>query len=450
MAIPVSRDAGRGLLVLAGRRDPRAGFLGGFHAFPGGVHEESDGELIPGAEEEVLRRTAARELLEETGLRIDPADLLDAGRRITPPFSSRRFDSRMYLAPFAEPLLPSPSTAELSDLHWTRPADLLTRWERREIRVSPPLLPLLREMVRDSSGSPRDLAGRLRSVNEEIEQVGASAEFAPHVHLIPQATPTLPPATHTNCYLVGSREFVVIDPGSARADEAERLRAHIARRVKEGGRPVAILGTHHHPDHVAGVEVVANEWELPVRMHRLTWEAWGGIPPQGLDRQDLEDGAEIHLSGGERLRALHTPGHAVGHLSFLEERAGALFAGDLVSGASTILVESAPGGLVRYLASLARIRDLNATTLFPAHGTPMTAPAADIQRVMDHRLDRERRILAAVVSGARTVDEVVGVAYDDLPDSAHPLAALQAGTHLMKLEDEGRISRDPSGTWSPA
>ena len=70
VAIPAVRDAG-GLRVLVGRRHPRSSFLGGFFAFPGGAHETDDGPLAAGdeANDATLRRTAARELEEETGLR---------------------------------------------------------------------------------------------------------------------------------------------------------------------------------------------------------------------------------------------------------------------------------------------------------------------------------------------------------------------------------------------
>src|SRR5262249_17876794 len=60
-------------------------------------------------------------------------------------------------------------------------------------------------------------------------------------------SPTLPPATHTNCFVVGADDVIVVDPGSPYPEEQAALDAALAgRRVRE------IWATHHHFDHVGG------------------------------------------------------------------------------------------------------------------------------------------------------------------------------------------------------
>jgi glyoxylase-like metal-dependent hydrolase (beta-lactamase superfamily II)/8-oxo-dGTP pyrophosphatase MutT (NUDIX family) len=432
-----------------GRR--RSRFLGGFYAFPGGAAEPRDGD--PDGEQDArLRRTAARELLEETGLHAEPGALLDAGRRVTPPFFPRRFDTAMYVAAFPGEPPPAPrDPGEMEDLHWTAPAEAMRRWRALEIRVAPPLIPMLQELERITDPDPAAVARRLRDRNAAMEGGdGPHIEFVPDVLMVPLETATLPPATTTNAYLVGAGDVVVVDPGGA-GGEAERLVRHVRRRLAEtGGRAAGIVLTHHHGDHVGGAAAAAGALGAAVHAHPETWTRWpegAGLRAAGLARE-LRDGDRLELSGGERLRALHTPGHAPGHLALLEETRGSLFAGDLVSGLSTILIDSGPGDFDLFLASLERIRDSGARTLFPAHGPPMISPADDVQRVLDHRREREERILAALAGGASSVEAIAREAYADTPEAPPALAAAQVAANLRSLERRGLARRAGTG-WGP-
>jgi glyoxylase-like metal-dependent hydrolase (beta-lactamase superfamily II)/8-oxo-dGTP pyrophosphatase MutT (NUDIX family) len=447
VAIPVARSPSGGLRVLIGRR--RSRFLGGFYAFPGGVAEPGDGDPLRD-EDACLRRTAARELREETGLRAAPAELLDAGRRVTPPFFPRRFDTLMYLAGFPSERDPAPEApGEMDDLHWTAPADAMRRWRALEIRVAPPLIPMLQELERVTDPEPSAVAARLRERNAAMESGdGPHIEFVPDVLMVPLETDTLPPATTTNAYLVGAGDVLVLDPGG-RGTEAERLVRHVRRRLAEtGGRPAGIVLTHHHGDHVGGAAAAARALGVPVHAHPETWSRWPGgegLRAAGLARE-LREGEVLALSGGERLRALHTPGHAPGHLALLEQTRGSLFAGDLVSGLSTILIDSGPGEFDRFLASLERIRDAGARTLFPGHGPPMISPAGDVQAVLDHRRGREERIVAALARGARSAEEIAREAYADTPEAPPSLAAAQVLANLDSLARRGLVRRE-GGRW---
>jgi glyoxylase-like metal-dependent hydrolase (beta-lactamase superfamily II)/8-oxo-dGTP pyrophosphatase MutT (NUDIX family) len=446
VAIVLSRRPDGRLLVLVGRRHPHARFLGGFHAFPGGGWDPEDGDLARDGEDACLRRTAARELAEETGLEAPPEVFLPAGRRVTPPFSPERFDSRMYVLELPTPARPARrADGELLDLEWAEPRELHRRWRELEIRVAPPLIPILGELAAAAREPIEEIAARIARVNVRMEEDGPRIEFVPDVLMLVLETATLPPATHTNCYLVGSKELVVVDPGSSDPGEQARLLRHVRRRIEEGAAPKAVFLTHHHSDHAGGAARVATELRVPVMAHPATWAAWGSAGSSA--RIDLADDEVIELSGGERLRALHTPGHAPGHLALLEEERGSLFAGDLVSGVSTVLVDSAPGSLDLYLRSLERIRDAGARTLFPGHGPPLIAPAEAVQRLLDHRAEREARIVGALEGGAKNVEQIVAAAYADTPEANPALAARQAMSHLDRLRAVGRVRQDGS-TWT--
>jgi glyoxylase-like metal-dependent hydrolase (beta-lactamase superfamily II)/8-oxo-dGTP pyrophosphatase MutT (NUDIX family) len=441
VAIVVARGTRGEALALVGRRSSSSRFLGGFYAFPGGVVEEADGD--PGAgEDRCLRRTAARELAEETGVRVEPERFLPAGRRVTPPFSLRRFDSVMYLAELPRPA-PLRGSGELEALEWADPAVLHERWRNLEIRVAPPLIPILEALSRTSGAGESEIAAELRRVNEEMEADGPRIEFVPDVLMIPVATPTLPPATHTNCYLVGSAGFAIVDPGSDDPQELARLSRHVARRRAAARAPGMIILTHHHADHVGGALSLSRELSVPILAHPATWERWGeGAFVPGERRIEVREGEEISLSGGETFRVHHTPGHAEGHIALYEIRQGSLFAGDLVSGVSTILVGPDSGDLDRYLSSLERIRNLGARTLFPAHGPPLISPSRAVQATLDHRADREKKIVAALAGGPKALENLARLAYEDTPGAAPELAARQAASHLDRLSRQGRVRRE--------
>lgn len=446
VAIVLSRDDEGRRVVLVGMRHPRSHFLGGFFAFPGGAHDAVDGELSAG-EELVLRKTASRELFEETGVEVAPRLFHHAGRRTTPPFTPRGFDSLMLLAEIVRPLPFAPrAPEELLDLQWTRPAELLRRWRALQIRVAPPVLPIVHELAKSEDAPPADVAARLFTVNADMEADGPRIEFVPDVLMIPVRTATLPPATHTNCYFVGKREILILDPGCRDEDEIARLLRHARRRLAEGTSAKAVLLTHHHGDHVGGATSLARALGVPILAHTETLARFG--PPNDVATKTLADGDVFELDGGERLRVLHTPGHAAGHLAFLEESQGSLFAGDLVSGVSTILVDEGPGELDRFLASLERIRDSGARTLFPGHGPPLIDPRRAVQDVLDHRAAREEKIAGAVRGGARELEDIVRLAYSDTPGADPGLARSQTRAHLARLESKGTVRR-ASGGWEP-
>jgi hydroxyacylglutathione hydrolase len=138
-----------------------------------------------------------------------------------------------------------------------------------------------------------------------------------------------------NCTILAdeeSREAVVIDPG----DEPERiLRALEAARLK----PVALLHTHAHFDHIGGSRRVKEATAAPIRLHPADRPLYDALPDQaalfGLTADapaeldaPLSDG-EIVGFGRHALTAIHTPGHTPGSTCFrLDGDRPMLFSGD--------------------------------------------------------------------------------------------------------------------------
>lgn len=249
--------------------------------------------------------------------------------------------------------------------------------------------------------------------------------------------PSLMTGPGTNSFLVWGPEAgcVVIDPGP---DDADHLQALAAGGAQHGGVS-GILITHGHPDHLEGAAALKALTGAPI----LAWSQEGAPSATML----LTDGASV-AAGGRTLRALHTPGHRFDHLTFVLEAAGTAFVGDLVAGVGTVVIAPPEGDLADYMASLQRLRTLDARLLLPAHGPVISDPRTLLDYYIRHREERETQVLAALASGPRTVAALVTAIYADVDPALHEMAALSLTAHLIKLEREGRArsATDASGT----
>ena len=159
----------------------------------------------------------------------------------------------------------------------------------------------------------------------------------------------------------------------------------------------------------------------------------------------IEDGDTIRLAGVPEivLRALHTPGHARGHLCFYDAERGALLSGDNIVGLGSVLIDPPEGNMRDYLTSLERMRALpNLSVIFGGHGPAIGNPYAKIAEYISHRLDREQKILQAVREGATAPQQIVARVYTDVSPKAHAMAERAVLAHLEKLVAEGLVKFD--------
>jgi ribonuclease/clavin/mitogillin len=474
------------------KRSQKLVFLGGFYAFPGGKAEPVDANApIKNCEDEPERTAmiscAARETFEETGvllahgaetltvgqrtsllddlesgrmswpellrhygLHLDAKDFTFVGRWVTPPFAPRRFDTWFFLVNCPAKQEPRVTgDAELESGEWISARDGYARWKRNEALVAPPVLHALQSLA---EGLNDDLIERFLSVPEAHREPTRQIEFRQNYICFPVRTPTKPPATHTNCYLIyTSSEILVIDPGSPYEDEQQELANCVDELIAAGRTVREMILTHVHPDHVAGVNALNDHLEskhrsrVTVAAHRLTAESLKSQFP--VDRF-IEDNELLALDGEPsiRLRALYTPGHARGHLCFYDADRGVLISGDNVVGFGSVLIDPADGNMSDYLASLRRMRALsNVTVLLPGHGPAVANPYDKIDEYISHRLERESNILQAVREGASTPIEIVARVYTDVSPKAHAMAERAVLAHLEKLIEDGLVKREPQG-----
>ena len=262
-------------------------------------------------------------------------------------------------------------------------------------------------------------------------------EHAPGILVVPLRTPTLPPATHTNCVLLGHGTVVVVDPASPYSDEQQRLleTIHAHRLVVQ-----AIWLTHHHADHIGGAAALREALDVPICAHRATSER---LVDQLRVDEELYSG-DVEELGGLEVEVLHTPGHARGHLAFRDVAGRSVIAGDLVAGQGTIVIDPPEGDMADYLATLGHLVRSGVGSLVPSHGPAIADGEGLLLHYIAHRKMREDQLLTELETrgnaGAYPID-LVPTIYPEVPPIFHPLAARQVLAHLLKLEGEGRAAR---------
>jgi endoribonuclease LACTB2 len=260
-------------------------------------------------------------------------------------------------------------------------------------------------------------------------------QVAPGIRVLALRTPTLPPATRTNVYLVGPEAgpVAVIDPGSPYPEEQAALDQVLARLS-----PAAVLLTHHHGDHVGGASALAVRWSVPIIAHAATARR---LADRIAVTQIADDGDALYST-----TAIFTPGHADGHLCFAV--GDAVIAGDMVAGVGTILIDPSEGDMAIYLASLERLLARPQMTLLPAHGPAIPDGHGKLREYLAHRRLRESRVVAALSPAPRRLGELVADAYSDTPRALWGLAERSLLAHLVKLAREQRAVDTGDGRWS--
>jgi len=240
---------------------------------------------------------------------------------------------------------------------------------------------------------------------------------------------TRAPTGETAAYVLGADPALLVDPPAP----SDRLDA-VADRRDDGH--VAV--THHHPDHVGAVARYARRHDAAVwaRAGREdAFETATGIAPD----RTFREGTTIPTDDVPT-RVRDTPGHAPEHVAFAHERG--LACGDLAVTEGSVAVAAPEGDLRAYLTSLRRVHAMNPGRLLPGHGPVIEDVRPTVERLIAHRLDRERRVRAAVEAGGRTLAGVCDRAYEKDLTGVRDLAEATVRAHLEKLVVEGRVRWD--------
>jgi glyoxylase-like metal-dependent hydrolase (beta-lactamase superfamily II) len=220
----------------------------------------------------------------------------------------------------------------------------------------------------------------------------------------------------TNSWVVGRDPAWVVDPGPALDGHQEALATALSQRGGLGG----VVLTHDHIDHSEGVRVLLERFPAPLA---------GG---RGAVDIELREGVDVGP-----FEVLYAPGHAPDHFALILDEV--CFTGDAVLGEGSVFIAPDPGALAGYLEALKRLCERDLEVLCPGHGPPIWTPRERLTEYIEHRMDRERRLVAALAEGRRSTEELLDGAWSDVPAALRPLAAVTLAAHLDKLADEGRL-----------
>lgn len=422
------------------------------------------------------------EFCAEAGLRLTVERLAYLSHWLTPVGRAKRFDTRFFVAEAPAGQVAAHDGAEILAQRWTRPAAALadanaaklltpTRATLQSIahfdtaaavmawaRAPRPVRRILPRIGVGAQGlrpvTPDEYAfaeiGRLDpqgqgSVCYDI-QPGVAVRLSPRVIRVTANNGSMMTGPGTNTYLIGGgarNEWAVIDPGPPDARHVQAVLAAAPGPIRW------IFATHTHVDHSPATVLLQAQTGAVVQGRLATYP----------DRQDgtflpdriLEDGERMVLNADTTLRAIHTPGHASNHLCYLLEEEKTLFTGDHVMQSSTVVINPPDGDMAAYIASLRALSHGLGEALewlAPGHGFLMDQPRLAFDRIVQHRLKRESKVVFVLRElGAATPLSLLAAVYDDVPARMHPVAMRSLLAHVIKLQDEG-VVREEEGHWS--
>lgn len=484
--ILANRAGDSGYTVLLTKRPESMKFMGGTHVFPGGALDDADcgpdieslsalspadareriGEDIQPERALGLYCAAVRELFEEVGVLlartadgapVDPMrvrneylshrdeaheagsfarflrregltlatdELVWHGRLITPEASPIRFDARFFVAelPGGQTVLADPG--EVEEVVWMTPADAMSAAEAKTISIPIPTMSILQGLS-EVTGFEQLMQGA--RVTREI----LTTELSDLVTTVLAPNPSLMTGAGTNTYIIGRGETVIVDPA---VPDPAYIEA-VAQASGKRGRPVLILITHLHHDHIGGAEMLATQMKVPVA-------AWKGVGELAPYVTKLLDDGDVLTVGGATILAIYTPGHESRHLCYLLEEERALFAGDVVAGSGTVVIAPPDGSLADYMDTLERLASLRVGRIYPGHGPVVEDGAGKLEEYIAHRRQREAQVVDALQAGVHEIPAMVKRIYKDVPESLHGMAQMSALAHLEVLERAGRARRD--------
>jgi glyoxylase-like metal-dependent hydrolase (beta-lactamase superfamily II)/8-oxo-dGTP pyrophosphatase MutT (NUDIX family) len=427
---------------------------------------DASGKAIEGPRAQRLmesRNAPFQALLEKEDLYVPAGALAYYSHWITAPGRARRFDTRFFVALAPEGQEGAHDANETVHHLWINPREALERGKRGEIQLVFATEQTLKELARfsepraayDHAMSLTDIPMNRASWAQGQEGARVFRLGDPQYHEIrwsdPEETgettydlipgvpkrldrytlrliapnPGMMTGPGTNTYCVGEGDLAVIDPGPAIDSHIEKILAM--------GKIRWILCTHTHMDHSPAAAAIKKATGAKI---------FGRPAPVGQDAtfapdQVLSHGERVALPGFS-FRAVHTPGHASNHLCYLLEQTKMLFTGDHVMQGSTVVINPPDGDMRAYLASLEMLLKEDVAVLAPGHGYLIGQPHHEVRRLVQHRLNREGKVRAAITRlGQPTLEEMLPLVYDDVPPRLHGWAARSLTAHLQKLVADG-------------
>lgn len=463
MSLPIA-DAVTAIFVHDGeifmtRRHPAMLAFPGYQAFPGGKvdKEDRDGAAFEhpllATHDRRLMHALARELREE--LEFDLPAAVDSGqvigielcaRALTPAAFPRRFDTWFFVLRMTARPAFVVDEREAVDSAWAPPAQWLEAWHRGELIAAPPTKACLEAL---SHNLHKPVVHRMTPLSDPLGDPlkdptspdGDAMTVIQSVHGLQQIfvrSNTLPPAEHTNCFVIG-------DEGASRiaVDPSPRDTAELAR-LEETLQALGVnhlLITHHHVDHNQFADGLSRRFGWPMLTSATTRMRIAQRAPgffDGIDLRIIGEGDAVTHWQAQPVRVLEVPGHDDGQIALMPEGRSWCIVGDLIQGVGTVVISKPEGDMRRYFESMERLIALAPRFIFPSHGIGMGSTFR-LEETMRHRRMREAEILKLQRAG-QSMQDILATVYKDLDPRLMPLALRNIESHLDKLRAEGLLT----------
>ena len=419
----------------------------GFYAFPGGKVDKGESEEpyahpVFAAHPPRLMRALVRELREELNYDLEAAAVRGEVERIealgialTPPQAPIRFNTHFYRVALNTRPSVELDLNETSRYEWAGADALLKRYEQGALLLAPPTFATLTALAADHESTV--IPGL--DINQRDDAEMPMTEALRGVRMIFVRSHTLPPATHTNAFLLGdlNTHRILVDPSPADRAELERLKALCQRLVIN-----EVFLTHHHPDHRQYADEIARHFNVPLGLSQDTYDrikAKSGMKFfEGLEINTYREGDVVCRWLGEPVRVLEVPGHDEGQLALMPDSRAWCIVGDLIQGIGTVVIAKPEGNMRKYLASMRKIIALNPSVIFPSHGLGLGG-VHRLEETVKHRLAREEQIKTHLAAGV-SPDDMLPLIYADIDPRLLPLARMNIESHLDKLREDGVIA----------
>jgi len=468
--------------VLVIKRGKTLSFLPGHHAFPGGSVEEEDKKCeVYGSCHEVIKGAmvgAIRETFEETGylpIRIEKSismkeleevwerfhkreiDFIEVQKKfniklnidecffsgpwITPPGLSQRFETYFFFIEWKPEyyVIESEKNKEVDLIEWDTPQNILYRWHRQEISLSTPVAFILEQIEAFSFPEAYQYLKKIPWTDNGYSYFHPRAG----IHIFPLPAPPHTFFKNVNSVVVGKKEMMIIDPGEGEEGSVKEMIYWLEHFIKLGSKYIGVCITHEHPDHAKSMEFISKYFGIP-KYASLESAKRGRIP---IDKT-IENEQQFLLSDRDFpwiVNTISTPGHVKGHLCYYETTTQTLIAGDMISSEGPVLIDpDEEGSMSEYMDSLKKLNRLKIDLLIPGHGIPWFYLPGNIiiDKLIQHRKQREEKILQNINKGITTFEELLLKSYDDIPQERIILARQQLKAHLFDLKQRGLINRE--------
>ena len=236
----------------------------------------------------------------------------------------------------------------------------------------------------------------------------------------------------TNSYLIGKEDITLVDPGP-------KIDAHIENLIRLGeGKIKRILVTHTHRDHSPAAKVLGEILNVPL-MGRLL-EKDDSLQDRTFKPEFILKHGDLIETNEYTIETVHTPGHASNHLCYLIQEEKVMLTGDHIMNGSTVVIAHPDGSMKDYLSSLELLRNYNFNKIGPGHGDFLGDPMAVVDWIIDHRLEREKKVISKLkLFSTVTSKDLVASVYDDVDSKLHPIAIWSLEAHLYKLLEDGMV-----------